>query len=371
MKIALFLGAGASVSFGKPTTLDFKQLLSNRVTKTLEGDILQTLLEVPEFTDVEHVFQAIKKLTELNNNHAGTYFSYLFRGGFFSYRNGQPVFEGFRIKLRDVENTIKDEVFNQYSWNVEQNTNVLHIYDEIFGLLQYQTTKIHVFTTNYDRAIEQYCNLRINDFSLVDGFKRNPPESEFSKWTGDFTPVEQNQRSIVYLYKLHGSLNWKLHATEGLVKTNEEGKPNDLSYTNNALIFPTLSPKEEEQTEPFNTIIEEFHNFLNDADICIVIGYSFRDSLNDTFKKFVEKKKIFIVISPTAITDYRINLLKLKPDKESLELWKNETYSDSGVKATKGVKDTVHLIQKRLDVNNIKEIVHDVKRILEPGKHPF
>jgi len=46
---------------------------------------------------------------------------------------------------------------------------------------------------------------------------------------------------------------------------------------NNLLIAPTISPKDGHEKEPFKTIRQKFINYLEIADVCIVIGFSFRD----------------------------------------------------------------------------------------------
>src|SRR5207247_2104771 len=149
-----------------------------------------------------------------------------------------------------------------------------------FEFLKMQSGEIHVFTSNYDKVVEQYCNLRKENYSCIDGFERNPPNNEFARWTGIFNPISNGAKNV-FLYKLHSSLNWKEHVDEGLVRTNEESKSDDHNFVRNVVIYPTLSPKNEEENEPHKSTIERFRNYMKEADACVVIGYSFRDSLNE------------------------------------------------------------------------------------------
>lgn len=54
---------------------------------------------------------------------------------------------------------------------------------------------------------------------------------------------------------------------------------------------------------------------MDDADVCIVIGFSFRDEhINNIFINYLNLQKPFIVISPTINVDIKNNLLKNSND---------------------------------------------------------
>ena len=76
-------------------------------------------------------------------------------------------------------------------------------------------------------------------------------------------------------------------------------------------MYPTLSPKEGAEIEPYKTIREEFRRFMETADACIIIGFSFRDShLNTIFSDFLKCGKRIIVVSPSADENVYTNLLE-------------------------------------------------------------
>jgi hypothetical protein len=86
---------------------------------------------------------------------------------------------------------------------------------------------------------------------------------------------------------LHGSLNWKRHKTYGPEATSVERSVDDPNYLEDLLIYPTLSPKEGAEIEPYMTIRKQFEVLMDTMDACIVIGFSFRDEhINDIFSKF-------------------------------------------------------------------------------------
>ena len=83
---------------------------------------------------------------------------------------------------------------------------------------------IDVFTTNYDSIIEGYC--RDNGgkrYNVIDGFEYDPSVS-FKKWNESVFDKERIPDSI-YLFKLHGSLNWKQHRQFGVVKLEDVEEP--------------------------------------------------------------------------------------------------------------------------------------------------
>jgi len=70
LKIALFLGAGASVPFDLPETRQLKVRLSKKyyyndlAASTPEQFYLESILNFPEFDDIEHVLQCIKEIDD-------------------------------------------------------------------------------------------------------------------------------------------------------------------------------------------------------------------------------------------------------------------------------------------------------------------
>lgn len=64
MKIILFLGAGASAPFGKPTTLQLKQKLLEKYQYQLEPKFLSSFLLCPTYNDIEHVLQALRDIRQ-------------------------------------------------------------------------------------------------------------------------------------------------------------------------------------------------------------------------------------------------------------------------------------------------------------------
>lgn len=371
------MGSGASVSFDKPTTSQLKDKLQTKYGHdTFHDFILRSMLDVTEFKDIEYVLQSITDIVNFSSSYGNTYFKSLsqtanLRHTMLVFNGGSYNFDQVVSELKKVYETLKKEIFANYSWTTNENNNLIIIYKELFQMFSEMSDSIRIFTTNYDQAVEYYCELEEN-LRLVDGFKHDANKQKYLWADGDYSYFDKldDVKENVYLYKIHGSLNWKENKTKGFERISEESMASDPKFPNNVLVYPTLTPKDGLENEPFRQIYNNFKQQMKQLDYCIVIGFSFRDRLNEIFREFLECGKTIIVFSPTAVTDFQVNVLNDEPTDDELKRW-NTLDMISLIQSTKNGKGKVELIQKRLEPDTIKDIIHDIKRILEPDKHPF
>jgi hypothetical protein len=184
---------------------------------------------------------------------------------------------------------LEDDVFENYAWDYSVDPKLDAVFDSLFGLIKNKSNDIQVFTTNYDRAVEEYCSKREKNCRFIDGFQSDEYSNRRVWGRGYSSPHVEEEKTNVYLYKLHGSLNWKKHKLYGIEATGEERRSSDPNYVENLLVYPTLSPKGGAEIEPYKTIREEFKRYMEIADACIIIGFSFRDShINMIFSDFIK-----------------------------------------------------------------------------------
>lgn len=380
MEIALFLGAGASVPYGKPTTAQLRDKLISKYGNTEGESYLQTILACPLFEDVEHILQNMKDLTLFQNQLGGKFLNWMGERSrlIIGTRNqGNRQYNDFVNNLNDIKSTLEDDVFENYSWDKDESDNpASQILSQIFDLLKKQSKNIVVFTTNYDRAIEEFCSGNDNNYFCVDGFKLHQDSGRFLWNNGDYSYANTiNDKTKVFLYKIHGSLNWKKHKNYGIERTTYERKPDDPNYEEDFLIYPTLSPKEEANgRKPYNEILKNFDDSMKDIDVCIIIGFSFRDDhVNEKFEEFVDRGGILIVISPNSQYDFRTRVLKHEPTPEEKEKWDKSTFSrligtGDGVGSKNSVNWNINFIQKKLETGTVKKLIQEIEPILsEPA----
>ena len=92
--------------------------------------------------------------------------------------------------------------------------------------------------------------------------------------------------------------------------TEEEVSGATRRYKRNVLIYP--AQKNYEIGEPFRRLMRYFNEILNQHDMCLVIGFSFRDPfINNTLLDFLRanRKRRLVVVSPNATKNVDENLI--------------------------------------------------------------
>lgn len=361
MKIALFLGAGASVPYGMPTTKDL-------LDKIWCGDLgfpRDDLLDFDRFPDIEHILSILDQLLVFMASPAGKLLGEFIRSAPDEEKFDKPSYllavKRFRTYIKDSQTSkeiIERLITQNYKWDASKNESAEKILRPLFELVRSNKGHITIFTTNYDTVIEEYCSQPDRNIECIDGFKPHAVKRT-RVWDGKFIPQDDTFTTKVFLYKLHGSMNW-------LVGESGDPKPilhkHDTSVsddtTRNMYIRPSLDAQyETTRKEPCATILCKFSQILPTFDACIVIGHSFRNfNISKNLIEFVKAGKILVLLSPTAVADFKGNALNegaihqsgsgrcgSLPHKVTLEF--NGTYKD------------IYIISRKLDVDNINEII--------------
>jgi len=129
------------------------------------------------------------------------------------------------------------------------------------------TFPLRVFTLNYDRCIEENNNRRCFGFNIERGFE----EEETNRlWNYKrFDEVNPNTEPDIYLYKLHGSIDWERDEETKVVSCIDgtPSKPDLIFGTQNKLQF----------ADPYLFLFSAFRFHTLKAKLIICIGYSFSD----------------------------------------------------------------------------------------------
>ena len=105
---------------------------------------------------------------------------------------------------------------------------------------------------------------------------------------------------MVYLYKIHGSVNW----VEDDAENNSYFNIRELSelpdeYNGAAMIYPTPLKQNKSLGSPYVDLFREFqHKLLEPNSVLFVIGYSFNDEhINDIiYRSLVTNTSLILVI---------------------------------------------------------------------------
>ena len=309
MSIGLFLGAGASVPYNYKTTLEMKEHIleyASRISDPKERIFIEKLVNFHTCTDIEYVLDLVIKLEEFyqyvkkyEDNEKIKEFFKEFPIQLQQDDNNFEIaeFYEFGIIIKKVRKKLEAEIWEQYRWKDEYIGKVLAIFGNMYE--KWKEFGLHIFTTNYDGVIEKYCERF--DIVCERGFKANKHGSNLFR--NNFSSTAEK---YLKFYKLHGSLDWDKKEDGRIICYDSDQKRSDK---NNVLINPVLSPKTEEKSHPFNKIIEQFREFMKDPknEICIVIGFSFRD-FEDIFSEFLKRNGNLIIISEDGIAQFNNNV---------------------------------------------------------------
>ena len=346
MDIGLFLGAGASVHYGYPTTKELKEKLLELDNDTNQ-DFKHALLESSDLYDIEYVLDLLIKFEQFFSiPHIYEFFHELT-----IFQLGNNNINTLRKKADQMRLFIEQAIFDNYKWNDSYHDKVKNMFGTLYNKIN--NKNLHVFTTNYDRAIEKFCEK--NEIECCNGFVTT--DWNKSAYRNNFEPKKDN---YLKLYKLHGSLDWRKDSN-GIkcIDTDQKGEDND----NNFLIYPTLSPKEDEQNYPYNEYVDKFKKFTSKNNICIIIGFSFRDFQKE-FLQLLKNGGHLIIVSKNG-HDKFTNNCKTNEDY-SLHIRKSNGFELINKDTEKGttkftcVPNSVYIYPEYLSPKNVGEISQEI-----------
>lgn len=292
MKTALFLGAGASVFAGLPTTIGLMDGVRTRVKNTGKDaynldNITKTIINQDHYKDVEKLYDGIDRMLRLRDE----------------VSNIRPVFTVVEANsalkntidaLRRVRLVIRDVLLESFAIKSNTHNTIRQMYDMVRSVIgDGGTGEFLVFTTNYDSVLEKYCDKK--DLDMVNGF-RQEGRGVFvwrDEWSTDAA-------DYMHLVKLHGSIFWHEDADGEIVET---GTVAQRDYKHDVMIAPTEGAKEYGR-KPFPALWEHFEKKIEKVDVLLVIGFSYRDDeIVGMIKDRLKEGMVLISVSPSTVAD--------------------------------------------------------------------
>lgn len=147
---------------------------------------------------------------------------------------------------------------------------------------------VHIFTTNYDLLTEQA--LEEEGCLYFDGF------IGARKAFFDLGAVEDEK--ILHprwarLWKIHGSINWRLDSNKNIIRTYE--KDDKQSY----LIYPSHLKYDQSRKMPYLAMLDRLKDFImSPSSALFIVGYSFSDDhINDIILQSLRSNPTAIIYS--------------------------------------------------------------------------
>ena len=325
-KVILFLGAGASRTFGYPTTKEFLENLNEKLPNE-ESDILQSLRRLPDAGDVEKILEIIDPIVKSEPNRL-LHSSLGKIGTSVPSINKNIAWKDYLRSIIYLKDKIIEDLHEQYKFNRSKIKEIVEIYNPLVRLLPCiefdeeveRPATLTVATTNYDQVFEQYASADKNNVTLHDFFDYNEKTGKYylNRWKRWGFREENVQ---VWYYKLHGSLNWRETIDAKIEKCEtEEHCSNSEKHKRNVLIYPTQKGWEDEF--PYDLLFRDFRRSCESARLVVAIGSSFRDiEVNQILINFLQwdKNNRLLAVSPSAQDNVSSNLLASISDKNMVE----------------------------------------------------
>lgn len=309
IKMMLFLGAGASKPFGIKTMDEMSEELENKMNEFTddEKDLYQSIHNDLGTNNLEDILTVLNDLRKESGNPSVKYFKSLIN------QAEGPIFSPFGVRTKIKKSMSIPEIdLSEELWIAlirfikenciiknDKRENIAKIYDEFFKIIENPIENsnsspshitINIFTTNYDRIIEEYFDGKGEE--LYDGFFFGNPWDPSSDYTG-IIPGKKN-----YLFKLHGSIDYHSKGNEIVKGDNlSPTKTIDGTELKDLMIYPMR--EKEVYKDPFFTSLTSLKTNLLSEEICVVIGYSFGDEhIRNIFFDAVKRNleiKIFMI----------------------------------------------------------------------------
>lgn len=197
--------------------------------------------------------------------------------------------------IEKVEKYLKSklDVLNEDDWGVETK-KTLEFYKKFYSkvvLRNKELSRVNVFTTNNDMfnevALDSLSIHYFNGFSGGVMRSFNPASFNYTLSKRMDTAIDKYEpvENLVYLYKIHGSVNWveDEKSTKDSFFTIRELPLRNDSDKANVLVYPTPLKQNKSLGAPYVDLFREFqHKLLEPNTVLFVMGYSFSDEhVND------------------------------------------------------------------------------------------
>ena len=281
---------------------------------------------------------------------------------------------------------VESHIFNSINvgFDTDASKKVLEYYKIFYQKLALRTkdnSRIRVFTTNNDLFNEMA--LDALNIHYINGFNGglhkyfNPALFNYT-WSkrmdtsiDKYEPVE----NMVYLYKIHGSVNWR--ETQNMTNNYfeiEEVAASETCADDSVLIYPTPTKQDKSLGSPYVDLFREFQNkLLEPHSVLFVIGYSFSDRhVNDIiYRALATNSTINVVIFGTKPEDSE---RKEKPiffidDSRIFTIWGTEYETEEKTEEKGTINHFEYIVNNLLpDLNTFRKDDNLLDRFVESLK---
>jgi len=295
MEVVFLLGAGASAEAGVPLmdrfVPDLREELEPELRAVLDPLVRDIKTAAPEgLVDVEVVLQALSQLRNLSANLTAAALQ-------------QPIPAHLDpALLAELDRRVRAHVRRRCSEGITPDR-----LGYLRPLLDFRipSNTLDIFSLNYDMCIEMLCEqagIRYTDgFDLV--------------WRDEaLDEVGEEERPLIRLHKIHGSLVWYERSGYRFVKMPLLPTEGDLNYFDHEgvaqmMLYPAFV-KEGSDRGPYPYLVHRFRRRLESARVLVVVGYGFRDQY------------VRALVTEAAMQNRRLSIVLVDPAAQELK-WRH------------------------------------------------
>lgn len=289
--------------------------------------------------------------------------------------------------LTRLNQDILTECTREKDSNVDNQSNApfistLNVYEKFYRTLSLRSkelSRLSVFTTNNDlfneTAMDNTNTMYINGFTS--GLKRyfNPSlfHYTYSKRMDSSIDKYEPVDNMVYLYKLHGSVNWVEQDSVGnkfynIVEIDAKQSVSS-EQSERVMIYPTPTKQNKSLGSPYTDIIRAFHHkLLQPNSVLFVCGYSFSDEhLNRIIYQALAANSSLNVVVVNKLD--KSKEIKQVDDRRIYHLWEEkqdltEVTNSSKLDEEEDTSEVVETTEKTPPIHHFSEFVNLMSEII-------
>ena len=289
--------------------------------------------------------------------------------------------------LTRLNQDILAECTREKDSNVDNQSNApfistLNVYETFYRTLSLRSkelSRLSVFTSNNDlfneTAMDNTNTMYINGFTS--GIKRyfNPSlfHYTYSKRMDSSIDKYEPVDNMVYLYKLHGSVNWVEQDSVGnkfynIVEIDAKQSVSS-EQSERVMIYPTPTKQNKSLGSPYTDIIRAFHHkLLQPNSVLFVCGYSFSDEhLNRIIYQALAANSSLNVVVVNKLD--KSKEIKQVDDRRIYHLWEEkqdltEVTNSSKLDEEEDTSEVVETTEKTPPIHHFSEFVNLMSEII-------
>lgn len=260
--------------------------------------------------------------------------------------------------ITSIEKVIFSElnIFSKDKVEKKEIEQVLETYKKFYqkiALRNKDLSRINIFTTNNDlfneTALDSLNIHYINGFNGGLNKYFNPAMFNYTYSKRMDTSIDRFEpvENMVYLYKIHGSINWtEEHSNNTYFDVKEKYSPT-YDEKKSVLIYPTPMKQNKSLGSPYSDLFREFqHKLLEPNSVLFVIGYSFSDEhVNDIIYRALATNSTFNIVIINDIDEGK-PICKVNDNRVFRIFEKKEEGSEGN---NKGATNPLHFFDKIVD----------------------